>query len=264
MRVAALAVHPVKGCAGIALDHAVVTPTGLEHDRRFMVVGPDGTFRSQRRDPLLATIVPELPDGLLVLRAPGVGDLTVAPRADGPRSPVSIFGREHPALDQGDDAADWLAAVLGAPSRLVATAPEHHRPTDGAVPGWSGWADSGAVTVLGTASLDALSDRIVSGGGPPLGADRFRSNVLLRGASAQAEDHLDCIRVGTTELAFAKLAVRCAVTTVDQDTGERDGPEPLRTLAGYRRDDEGGVVFGVKFSVVAPGEVAVGDAVRAL
>ncbi|MGW2560899.1 hypothetical protein ACWCXB_16965 [Streptomyces sp. NPDC001514] len=37
------------------------------------------------------------------------------------------------------------------------------------------------------------------------------------------------------------------------------GPEPLRTLADYRRAAPCGVAFGAKFSVLRPGKVSVGD-----
>ena len=262
MRVIALTTHPVKGCAGVALDRATITPTGLEHDRRFMVVGPDGTFRTQRRHPLLATVRPRLADGRLRLSTAGDGTVTITPVADGLRVPVSIFGRDHHAVDQGDEVAAWLTAVLGSPSRLVGVAPDHHRPTDGVVEGLTGWADSGSVLLLGKESIEELADRQIEEGEEPTRGDRFRANVLLAGGEPHAEDDLRRVRLGTAELAFAKRAVRCAVVTVDQQTGERDGPQPLETLATYRRDHDGGVVFGAKFSVVSSGEVAVGDEVE--
>ncbi|MCL2732295.1 MAG: MOSC domain-containing protein, partial [Actinomycetia bacterium] len=67
--------------------------------------------------------------------------------------------------------------------------------------------------------------------------------------------------VGSAEAAYAKLAIRCAVTLVAQESGTRAGPEPLRTLAGYRRAAEGGVAFGTKLVVLRPGRVSVGDEV---
>ena len=48
---------------------------------------------------------------------------------------------------------------------------------------------------------------------------------------------------------------------VGEQTGERAGPEPLRTLAEYRRSF-GGVALGVRFAVTRPGAVAVGDELR--
>jgi len=43
------------------------------------------------------------------------------------------------------------------------------------------------------------------------------------------------VRIGTVVFRSAGPCARCLVTTTDQTTAER-GPEPLRTLAGYRRD----------------------------
>ncbi len=60
-------------------------------------------------------------------------------------------------------------------------------------------------------------------------------------------------------MAYTKLAIRCAVTTVEQTTGVRTGPEPLRTLGDYRRGRQKGVAFGSKFSVLQDGTVTVGD-----
>jgi uncharacterized protein YcbX len=50
---------------------------------------------------------------------------------------------------------------------------------------------------------------------------------------------------------------------VEQATGRRSGPEPIRSLAGYRREPDlgGGVSFGMKAAVLRTGTVAVGDPV---
>ena len=54
---------------------------------------------------------------------------------------------------------------------------------------------------------------------------------------------------------------RCAVTTRDPDTGERD-LDTLRLLKDYRgqRESDGAVLFGVYAYVERPGVVRVGDA----
>ncbi|MFD8231822.1 MOSC N-terminal beta barrel domain-containing protein [Streptomyces sp. NPDC059696] len=62
--------------------------------------------------------------------------------------------------------------------------------------------------------------------------------------------------------AVIRPRIRCAVTLVDQHTGTRAGPEPLRTLATYRRARQGGIAFGTKYAVLRPGTVAVGDEVE--
>ncbi|KAB7844935.1 MOSC domain-containing protein [Streptomyces mobaraensis] len=261
-RVVALASYPVKGCAGTALGQAVLTPAGLAHDRSFMVVDDEGVFRSQRTDPLLATVSPEVgADGaLLTLRAPGTGEVVVEVDTAGPRRGVEMFGRPYRAVDQGPEAAAWLSEVLGAPSRLVRVPPEHGRVTDGLTPGTAGWADGAALHLLSRSSLALLDRRLAERGAEPLPVNRFRPNVVVDGwDEPHTEDRLRRFAVGDAELAYAKPAVRCAVTMVAQESGTKAGPEPLRTLASYRRAAAGGVVFGAKFSVLRPGKLSVGD-----
>lgn len=260
-RVASLTVFPIKGCAGMAVERREVTTTGLAGDRQFMVVGPDGRFKTQRRHPLLATVRPVWHGSSLTLSADGRPTCEIDVVDDGPRREVEIFSKAHPAVDQGDDAAAWLSDVLGVESRLVGVTPEHHRPTDGLVPGLSGWADSGSLLLVSRAAADDLSDRAAERTGEPIPLERFRANVVLIDCAAHTEDALDRVLLGTARLAFSKQAVRCAVVTVDQQTGARVGPEPLETLATYRLTDKG-VVFGAKYTVLAPGEVAVGDELR--
>ena len=267
VEVVGLTYYPVKGCAGITADEAMVTPAGLAHDRSFMVVSEEGVYRTQRRDPRLALITPAIAtDGSrLTLRAPGYEAMRVDVDTSGSRRKVDLFGTPYEGIDQGEEAADWLSSLLRTPSRLVRVPPEHHRVTDGRTPGTSGYADSCALLVLSRASLDLLNRRMAEErGAPPLPMTRFRPNVVVDGwPTPHTEDHTPRLTLGDTELGFAKLAVRCAVTMVDQETGRRAGPEPIRTLAGYRRAPGGGVVFGAKFAVVRAGKVSVGDGVVA-
>jgi len=252
--------YPVKGCAGVSPSETVVTDAGLAHDRSFMVVDDDGTFRSQRRDPRLALIRPGIDTAgeRLTLSAPAIEDLRLAVDLDAPRQEVRLFGRGYRGIDQGEEAAAWLSSVLGAPSRLVRVPPEHDRVTGGRTPGTCGYADSGSVHAISRATLDELNRRRH---GPPIPMSRFRPNLVIDGwDEPHREDRAHRVVAGAAELAYAQLAIRCAVTLVDQESGAKAGPEPLRTLATYRRAATGGVAFGVKFSVLRPGVIAVGDA----
>ncbi|MFF9349563.1 MOSC domain-containing protein [Streptomyces sp. NPDC014734] len=263
-RIAALSYYPVKGCAGVSTNGATLTPAGLAHDRSFMVTGVDGVFRSQRRDPRLAVISPDIgaDGGRLVLRCPGTSPLAIDVDVSGARRDVDLFGDPFKGIDQGDEAAGWLSEILGTPSRLMRVPPEHDRVTDGRTPGTSGYADSCAVHILSVATLDLLNERTARRGGAPLPMDRFRPNIVVDGwDEPHTEDRVRHLALGEAELGYAKPAIRCAVTMVDQDTGAKAGPEPLRTLAGYRRAAQGGVAFGAKFAVLRPGKLSVGDEV---
>ncbi|WP_405551684.1 MOSC domain-containing protein [Streptomyces sp. NBC_01171] len=262
--VTALTYYPVKGCAGVPVDQARLTPAGLAHDRSFMVVSEEGVFRTQRHDPRLTLIRPGVThDGTrLTLHTDGFEPLTIDVDASGPARPVELFGVAYRGIDQGDTVADWLSSMLGAPSRLVRVPPDHERVTDGRTPGTSGYADSSAVHILSRATLDLLNEKLGERGADPLPMNRFRPNIVVDGwPEPHTEDRAHHLTLGSAELGYTKLAVRCAVTTVDQETAARSGPEPLRTLAGYRRAAQGGVVFGAKFAVLRPGKVSVGDEV---
>ncbi|MFG3253385.1 MOSC domain-containing protein [Streptomyces sp. NPDC048172] len=263
--VAELITYPVKGCAGVAEREVPLGPAGLAHDRAFMVTDEDGVYRTQRHHPALALIRPEIAaDGaVLTLDARGAGPVKVEVDTESPARPVDLFGAPFRGIDQGDEAAAWLSEFLGTPSRLVRVPPDHDRVTDGLTPGTSGFADSGAVHLLSRASLDGLNARIEAAGRAPLPMARFRPNIVVDGwPEPHREDGIRRATVAGTELAYAKPAIRCAVTLVDQEAGAKAGPEPLRTLAAYRRNPKeagGGVTFGTKFSVLRGGTLRVGD-----
>ncbi|RNG34684.1 MOSC domain-containing protein [Streptomyces botrytidirepellens] len=264
-RVVELVSYPIKGCGGMRMHTAELTPAGLAHDRSFMVTSEEGVFRSQRRDPRLALIRPEIsPDGLrLMLHAPALDPVGIDVDVSGRPREVDLFGAPFRGIDQGDEAAAWLSEVLGAPSRLVRVPADHDRVTDGRTPGTSGYADSCAIHLLSRSTVDLLNERLGERGASPLPMDRFRPNVVVDGWNTpHTEDRALRITIGNAELGYAKLAIRCAVTMVDQQSGAKAGPEPLRTLAIYRRAAEGGIAFGAKYAVLRPGKLSEGDEVQ--
>ena len=263
--VSALYYYPVKGCAGVSVPAARCTPTGIVHDRSFMVVhADDGTFLSQRKNPAMAVIRPTVrADGAgLSLGAPDFDEAEIDVSFDGDRRPVSLFGKWFGVgVDQGDTVAKWFSSVLDRPCRLVRVPPEHDRDGWGEHPGKVGFADAHAVLVTAESSLAELNRRIRERGAAPVPMNRFRPNIVVSGwPDPFTEDRVRLARVGTVELGYATRAVRCQVPTVDQETGRKAGPEPTRTLADFRRERElGGVSFGMKAGVLTPGDIAVGD-----
>ena len=259
--VSALHYYPVKGCAVVSVPRLDIVEAGPVHDRAFMFVAPDGTFRSQRRTPRLAIVRPGVVhDGTkLTLAAPDHPDVTVDVRVDGPHVPVTVHTWAGFGVDQGDDAAEWGTAVLGEPVRLMRVPGDHERRVDERH-GPIAYADSTPLHLTTLSSLDDLNARILERGAEPVPMARFRPNIVVSGAPVPfAEDNWRAIGIGSTRLRYVKPDVRCQVTMVDQDSGEKAGPEPLRTLATFRRDPDGGVSFGIKLAVDHPGEIAVGD-----
>ncbi|MFH9968072.1 MOSC domain-containing protein [Streptomyces mirabilis] len=246
---------------------AVLTLAGITHDRSFMVTSEEGIFRNQRRHPRLALIRPEIStDGeRLTLHGPGPDPVAIDVNTSGRTRRVELFGAPFRGIDQGDEAAAWLSDALGAPSRLVRVPADHDRVTDGRTTGTSGYADSCAVHILSQSTLDLLNEQLREHGAHPTPMERFRPNIVVDGwDTPHTEDRAHRITIADTELGYAKLAIRCAVTMVDQQTGAKAGPEPLRTLATYRRAAEGGVAFSTKYAVLRPGKLSTEDEVQVI
>lgn len=266
VRIDSLAYYPIKGCHRIECRMAELLPSGLRHDREWMVVEANGTFITQRTDAILATVVPALDAAALHVAAPGRRALRVPLSTRGERRAVRIWKDTCDANDMGDEAADWFSALLGRPLRLVRFAvdgdrrasPRYARDDFAPVK----FSDAYPVLVTQLASLAAVNAHIGGEIGSPLPMNRFRPNIVLAGLEPWDEDRIDRLRIGAAQLRLAKASTRCIVTTTDQDTGER-GVEPLPALKKLRWNRElKGVTFGENATVLASGTIRVGDPVE--
>jgi uncharacterized protein len=253
MHLAALHVYPVKSLRGCAVPEAEVDALGLAGDRRFMVVDENGRFMTQRTLAPMALIATALTGGELILSTSTAGEVRVPrqPDPDAPLRSVSIWRSEGLlAEDCGDAVADWLSDVLRTPCRLVRAGEKFLRPiSKGNVAGEGdrvSFPDAYPFLAISEGSLADLNDRLVAQGDEPVPMNRFRPNLVVADCPPYAEDTWPRFRIGEVAFRAAGPCLRCIVTTTDQETGERSGPEPLRLLATYRRDvtDPSHVKFG--------------------
>ena len=98
--------YPIKACRGVEVEASRVERMGLEHDRRMMVVTPEGEFLTQREHPPLAWVTPKLSDGMLELSAPNFDSIQLGIQTSGTPWPVSVWKSTgvH-AIDLGEEAA---------------------------------------------------------------------------------------------------------------------------------------------------------------
>lgn len=292
IRLDALYVYPIKSCGAIRVKRARVAERGIQHDRRWMLVDPEGVFLSQRDHPRMALIRPRLTDRGLEVRAPDMEPLVIPTQEDSdassaafpsrersarPRRPVRIWKDRCDAVDQGDEAARWFSAFLHLRCRLVRQVEDAHRPVPPDFDSGSGrtqvsFADAFPFLLTSMSSLRDLNHRIGAGAegeapavpsGVPM--SRFRPNLVVSGAPAWAEDRWRRLRMGALDFAVVKPCARCVVTTVDQATGAtgEEGGEPLRTLGRFRRR-EGGVMFGQNLVHLGQGVIEEGVRVEVL
>ena len=247
-RVCAIHVSAVKSLHLTPVEQAVIGHDGVEHDRRFLLVDERGRVATQRTTGVLAQISSsyDAEAGVLELRLPGGEVVRAVPAAAG-RARVEIWGREVPAAVVNGPFAEAVSALVGEPLRLL-------RADDG-IRGL----DSHPVSLLSQASVDEVARR---GGRSQLDPRRFRPTLLIEGCEAHAEDAWvgGLVQTGEAVLRVVRLDPRCALTTLDPDTGKRDA-DTLRWLADYRRDPDGEVYCGIYADVESPGGVRVGDPV---
>ncbi len=245
---------------------------GAVGDRRFLVVDPTGTFLTQRNIARMARVDAFIDDTSLTLRIQGSPDMVVRrdPDPDARLLSVSVWKSEKlMAEDCGDAAAEWLSLALGMECRLVRAGPAFRRPVTKplALPDEvTHFADACPFLVTSEASLEELNERILKNGGSPVTMDRFRTNMVLTGCPAFAEDTWNRIRIGDVVFRSLGPSARCIVTTTDQLSGER-GVEPLKTLATFRRNpiENSQVIFGQNLvNESKHGMIRVGDAVEVL
>jgi uncharacterized protein YcbX len=249
-----LYIYPVKSCRGIAVDDWLLEDAGLERDREWMVVTPDGRFLTQRELPQLALVVPTLEHDHLALDAPGMPRLVVPYEGPVTAREVVVWRSHLRAHDSGEAAAQWLSDYLGRPLRLVQFDRSERRLSSPEFAGDSGaitrFSDGYALLAISQASLDDLNSRLPQ----PLPVNRFRPNLVLDGLPPYGEDDLRDLRVGAAHLRCVTPCTRCVITTTHQATGELDGVEPLRTLKTYRWEKKlHGVIFGQNVIVITAG-----------
>lgn len=252
--IARLFIHPIKSCAGIEVREALLTDTGLDLDRAWMVVNAQGMFMTQREWPRMALIRPTLRTSDLVLRAPGMLALHLAlDRVESPAT-VTVWNDTVPAWDMGALAAQWFSDFLGTPCRLVRFDPDHRRLSSkkwtGGVDAPNQFSDAFPLLVASEASLDGLNARLAAAGQAAVGMERFRPNLVIAGIEAHDEDRVDDLYIGAeggeVRLQHVKPCARCPIPDIDPATAER-GTAVGDTLRGYRADPrvDGAITFGM-------------------
>jgi uncharacterized protein YcbX len=154
------------------------------------------------------------------------------------KSPIVVRTPAGATLDVADPA---LAAELGPGVRVI----KQDR----------GIFDTFPLSLIATQTIARLGEMV----GARLEVERFRPNILVEAADEApfAEDAWvsSVLRIGGLRLRVDKRDGRCAVTTIDPLTTERN-PAILRAIVQERQG-----CLGVYGATVEPGRIAVGDPV---
>jgi MOSC domain-containing protein len=261
--VSSLIYYPIKACRGFEIESATIERMGLQHDRRMMVVTPEGEFLTQREFPRLALVNPKLVDGTLELSAPNYESIQVDIQTSGTPWLVNVWkSRGVQAIDQGEEAATWFSEWLGTAVRLVHIADGYKRLVNESYAvhedDHTGFADGYPILLTSEEGLEDLNAHLES----PVPMNRFRPNIVVKGCDPFEEDRWNRIRIGDVALAVVKPCARCEVTTIDKETLERK-KEPLKTLGKYRKQKLG-AIFGQNVIPLNGGSIRLGMNVEIL
>ena len=270
-KIAQLFIYPIKSCGAIELKEAVLTDTGLDLDRAWMVVDEKGEFVTQRQLPRMALIQPLLTSFDMIVKAPGMSALKLA--IDEVAAPVTVKVWEDTvkAFDMGDEAAYWFSDFLNQTVRLVRFDPEQTRLSSmkwtNGIEAKNGFDDGFAVLVTSVASLKVLNDKLTAAGDKAVTMQRFRPNVVLTGIDAYDEDRLDTLNIttqqGVARLKHVKPCARCTIPDVDLQSGKQ-GTAVADMLQSYRANPlmDGAVTLGMNAIVLSENGEGLGATLR--
>jgi uncharacterized protein len=235
--------YPIKSAGGVRLLRAEIEPRGLKHDRRWMLATADGTILTQRHYPQMSLIELSLrpdtdPEHALLVEAPGMPPLRVPRRAEGELVSLQVWDDPVTGRVVSPGVSDWFSDFLKTDCRLL------HMPDDDAraqrdkpFSSLLSYADGNPFHLVTEASVADLNTRLAR----PAATRSFRPNLVVRGGSPYAEDFWRRIQIGPLTFQVVESCARCSVLNVTAD-GHMTA-EPLRTLAGYRRQGQA-VQFG--------------------
>jgi len=270
MQITDLFIYPLKSGRGIALPQARIDAMGLSGDRRMMLVDPSGHFITQRELPDLARLTALPAAAYLTLRLDDGPEIMVAPPQPDNRMDVAIWRSIVSAAVAHDIVNAKLSEWFGRPVKLVFIDGESRRAAN---PEWAGegspmaFADGYQILVTTTGSLRALNADMEQHGEGSVGMDRFRPNIVLDCEEPWAEDAWTGIEIGGLRFDFVKPCPRCIMTTQDQQTGSREGANPMPAMGRIRMSADRrvpGPLFGWNAVPRGEGLVGVGDQMTVL
>ena len=274
---AQILLYPIKSCGGIALPSAVIGQRGLEAgkigDRRWMISDNEGVMITQRQNANLARVRVELAGDVLRISGDGLAPVIADPaEVGGERISVQLFRREAVGHRAAAAVNDWFSRFLGQTVHLLYQKDEDLRLCDAdfaVAPGVDrvGYADAYPYLIATEATLARVNGLLDA----PVPMNRFRPNLVIGGAPADAEYGWKRLAVGEAELEIVKPCSRCVMTTIDQERGEKTGKEPLATLGHayffsgpVARGTVKGAIFGENAIPTRLGRISLGDPVTVL
>lgn len=262
MQLQSIISYPIKSINGISLKQADVFEHGLHFDRNWMIVNSKNDFVTRREFPQLAQIIITETESHFQLGANGHQLLLLKQLVN---SEIAIHSKvwDTPVVVKSvsQEASQFFSDFLKEDVRLVqlplpTQRLEKNKRTGQEIP--SSLADSFPLLVCGTASLQALNERL----GSPATFDYFRPNIVIETTIPFEEDNWETLQISDVTFEGMKKCGRCSMINVNPETGEMRN-DVMRALASFRKEGNS-VYFGKLFRPVSTlGSINLTSAVKA-
>ncbi|CAB4375162.1 unnamed protein product [Rhizophagus irregularis] len=235
MNISSIYIYPVKSCKGIKVDSWKINNYGFKFDRFWMIVDDQNHAITQREHSKLALVSPTIHEnddddngGSVILTNPENDQELKLPllpnKGNGIKLSVTICDEIIMAYD-----CDLRIIEKNLPPKNeLLKQPE------------TAFSDGYPFLIISEESLSDLNNRLSL----PVTFRNFRPNIVIKGCNKPfEEDTWKKIIVGedADDNLFFVVArsTRCVMTTVNPETGIKEGLDPLKTLQSYRRVDPG-------------------------
>jgi len=253
--------YPFKSGKGQALSSAQVGSEGLLNDRRLVALDKDGVFITARKhSELLQLSCVRNEEGWLLQhpaqsKACQIGIDQLATDIAG-----LLWKDPLQALDAGDSAGTWLSEVLKMQVRVAVWKKQSRFSNKYQLE--TSFSDASPILVASEASVRQACDW----GGIESDTRRFRPNIVVDGIEAFAEDAWRQLRIGGVSFDVLDSCVRCVLTTVQPDSGQRHPErEPMVSLMKNHANEAGQPLFGINVKLSQPHSlksISLGDEVE--
>jgi len=306
VKVSKIFVHPIKSCRGTSVESARYTPQGVENDRKWCVLDAEkNQILTAREVPKLVLVKPLIqvdessPEGgSLIVTFPedsGCESFAIPLRPNKEilstwtlLTDVTIWPGYAPidgyicqsSTGDASSPSDILSRYIGKPVHLLYKGPLP-RSIDATyefpdLKATAHFQDMYPLLVCSEENAQAVEDQIK----PLVGTqgidqrwedgkiliERFRPNIVLKGAGAFAEDGWEEISFGSEaapSITLVSKCARCLLPNVDPETGVRDAAVPYKVIMKFRKGidpiEKMKPCIGCNGVPETDGEVKVGD-----
>lgn len=238
---------------------------GLKHDREWALFDASGQVMTGRNYPQLLDVEVSFDKDKVQISVGQESMITFNNRSS--QTDVidaKVFSYDVKGRSVNSDINQWFSEYLNQEAILMHSSKDFTRPVLPKHGGLDGdvlrYADQAPLLLMSMESLEDLNKRMED---HKVTYHHFRPNIVISGCHPYEEETWKVIKIGDVSYRIIQKCERCVFTTIDPHTKTKNRRgEPLRTLATYRKNPNGGVDFGVHLVPLNEGRIYKDDVIK--